>query len=137
MSYEVVADKEAAWQFYVSRAGASGRTEYQQGLCLKKDGEIIASVIYDQYNGSNIFMHVAAAPGKKWLNRHFLHEAFKYPFVTLGCRRITGWVWANNVEAQKFDEHLGFKREAVLKDAAGLGQDVYLYVMFRDECKYA
>jgi RimJ/RimL family protein N-acetyltransferase len=137
MSYEILADKEAAWQFYVERTGSGSRTEHQKGLLLKRLGEPVAAVVYDQFNGSNIFMHVAAVPGKKWMNRHFLHEAFKYPFVTMGCRRITGWVWADNIEAQKFDEHLGFKREAVLKDAAGPGQDVYLYVMFRDECKYA
>ena len=137
MTYEVVSDAEAAWTFYSARIGAQARTQFQKGICLKKDGEVIAAVVYDQFNGSNIFMHVAAIPGRKWMNRWMLHEAFKYPFVTLGCKRITGWVLSDNEDAKKFDEHLGFRREAVLHNAGPAGQDVYLYVMFRDDCRYA
>lgn len=134
--YHVIVDKDKAFEF-VSDYFAYGRTDQQKGLVLTKDDVTLAAVIYDDYNGSNIFMHVAAAPGRKWLNRHFLHESFKYPFVTLGCKRITGWVEADNLDAQRFNEHLGFKREAILKSAGANGQDVYIYAMFREDCRYA
>lgn len=132
----VVADRDAAYAF-VNAATPISRTAEQRGLIQVRDSETIAAVVYDDYNGSNIFMHVAATPGRRWMTRWFLHETFKYPFITLGCDRITGWVSSDNAEAIRFDEHLGFKREAVLHKAGPARQDVFLYVMFREDCRYA
>lgn len=106
------------------------------GIGLKEDGELIAGVIYDDYNGSNVFMHVAAIPGRRWMTREYLYTCFAYPFTQLQCDRITGWVEASNLDARRFDEHLGFQQEAVLKRAARDGGDVIMYVMFREHCRF-
>jgi RimJ/RimL family protein N-acetyltransferase len=106
------------------------------GIGLEKDGQLIAGVLYDDYNGSNVWMHVAAEPGARWMTREYLHQCFAYPFVQLGCKRITGWVEASNEQARRFDEHLGFEQEAVLKHAAKDGGDVIIYVMFRENCRF-
>lgn len=100
---------------------------------LERDGELVAGVLYDRYNGASICMHVAA-DGSNWLTREFLFVAFAYPFNQLGCKRITGIVNSNNVRAQRFDEHLGFTLEARLKDAMPDGADMLIYRMLRDEC---
>jgi RimJ/RimL family protein N-acetyltransferase len=134
--YAVVPDGEAAYGF-INRFFAIGRTEQMKGLCLVRDDEVIAAVIYDDFNGSNIFMHLAAVPGKKWLNRHFLHEAFKHPFVTLKAKRITLWIEKTNVACRIFVSHLGFTQEAKLEGAAQDGGDIVLYRMFRQDCRYA
>ena len=107
-----------------------------QALGLEKDGELVAGVIYEGFNGHNVWMHVAGAPGKRWMTKLYLQTCFHYPFVTLGCSRISGYVEARNEVALAFDEHLGFKREAVLKGAASDGGDVVLLVMRREDCKY-
>jgi RimJ/RimL family protein N-acetyltransferase len=112
------------------------RSEGQQGIGLVKDGEIIAGVLYDDYNGSNVWMHVAAKPGKTWLNRMFLRACFSYPFIQLNCKRVSGWVEVSNADARRFDEHLGFTPEAVLASAARDGGDVIIYRMFKDECRF-
>lgn len=135
-SFAVVSDAELAYAFCHEYLRI-GRTEQQKGLVQLRDGEPVAAVVYDDFNGWNVMMHIAARPGVKWLNRHFLHEGFKYPFVTLGAKRITGWVEANNSAARKFDEHLGFTREAKLVRAGSSGQDVIIYRMLREECRYA
>lgn len=106
------------------------------GIGLKQDGELISGVVYDDYNGSNIWMHVASIPGRRWMTREYLFAAFAYPFIQLECNRITGWVEASNTDARRFDEHLGFKQEAVLKHAARDGGDVIVYVMFREDCRF-
>jgi RimJ/RimL family protein N-acetyltransferase len=106
------------------------------GIGLKQDEELIAGVLYDDYNGSNVWMHVAAIPGRRWMTRELLYTAFAYPFIQLGCKRITGWVEASNTDARRFDEHLGFKQEAVIKHAARDGGDVIMYVMFREDCRF-
>lgn len=107
-----------------------------KGVGLEKDGELIAGVIYEGYNQHNVWMHVAAEPGGRWLNKEYLRYCFHYPFVELGCKRVSGYVEASNSDARRFDEHLGFKQEAVLQGAASNGGDVILYVMWREDCRY-
>lgn len=99
------------------------------------EGELIAVVLFDDYNKANINMHVAAVPGSRWLTREFLWYCFHYPFIELGCKRITGLVAETNYAARKFDEHLGFTLEATLKDAHPDG-DLLLYVMTKQDCKW-
>jgi RimJ/RimL family protein N-acetyltransferase len=136
MSYAVVPDTEAAYGF-CSEFFPVGRTDDMKGICLERDGKLIAAVLYDQFNGQNVFMNVAAVAGKNWLNKHFLHEAFKHPFVTLGVGRITLWIDATNIPSRRFALKLGFTEEAKLRGAARDGTDVVLYRMFREECRYA
>lgn len=103
------------------------------GIGLERDGELVAGVIYEGYNGHNIWMHVAI-PGR--ITRDFLRYAFHYPFIELGCRRVSGYVEASNARARRFDERLGFQQEAILQGAASDGGDVILYRMNREDCRY-
>lgn len=109
-----------------------------KGACstigLAEDGKIIAGVLYEAWNGANLSMHVAAE-GRRWLTRDFLFACFDYPFNQLKVKRVTGLVPSMNLEAQRFDEHLGFRREAILKDAYP-GGDLIIYSMFRDDCRW-
>ena len=107
-----------------------------QGIGLERDGELVAGVLYEGFNGRNVWMHVGAEPGKRWMTKAFLHATFTYPFVQLGCQRVGGYVDASNEQARRFDEHLGFKQEAVLRGAASDGGDVILYVMRKEHCRF-
>ncbi len=107
-----------------------------KGLGLERDGQLIAGVIYEGFNKFNVWMHVAAEPGRRWLNREFLRYAFVYPFDELGCKRVSGYVNDSNADAKRFDEHLGFKPEARLTGAAPDGGDVVIYCMTRKDCRY-
>jgi hypothetical protein len=95
---------------------------------------MIAGVIYESYNKANVNMHVAAE-GTNWLTRGFLWVCFHYPFVQLGCKRVTGITPASNHRALRFNKSLGFEVEATLKDAAPDG-DVVIQVMWRDKCRW-
>jgi RimJ/RimL family protein N-acetyltransferase len=106
------------------------------GIGLEEDGELIAGVVFNLYTGAGISMHVAAVPGKRWMTREYLWRCFAYPFIQLKCNRITGLVRVDNIEAQKFDEHLGFKREGVLRRACTDGTDMIVYGMLREECRF-
>lgn len=107
-----------------------------KGVGLERDGELIAGVLYEGFNGSNVWMHVAAVPGRKWMTRDYLRYCFRYPFNEMGVDRVSGYVAASNAEARRLDEHLGFKQEAVLRGAGAKGDDVILYVMWRDDCRF-
>ena len=105
------------------------------GLEDGSSGELLAGVLYDDWNGANVNMHVAAVPGRKWLNREFLRVCFDYPFNQLHVKRVTGLVASVNLDAMRFDLHLGFKLEATLKDAHPEG-DMNILVMRREDCRW-
>lgn len=105
-------------------------------LGVEKDGELIAGVVFNLYNGPSICMHVAAIPGANWLSKDFLYRCFAYPFIQLKCNRVTGLVRVDNLQAQKFDENLGFVREGVLRKAATDGTDMIIYGMLKEECRW-
>lgn len=110
--------------------------EGMKTIGLRKDGQLVAGVVYEGFNGRNVWMHVAAQPGRRWLVRDYLRACFAYPFLVCGVDRVSGYVNASNAEARRFDEHLGFQEEARLRGAAPDGGDVILYVMWRNECRF-
>lgn len=116
------------------RTGGTYSEVDSTAIGLEKDGELIAGVLYDHFNHRSIAMHVAAV-GKDWLNRDYLRACFRYPFIQLGVSKILGLVDSSNADARRFDEHLGFVVEAVVKDAAPHG-DLLIYSMTRERCKY-
>lgn len=113
-----------------------GNTPYTAIGLANETGSLLAGVIYQNYTKTDIHMHVAALPGKRWLCRHFLGEGFRYPFEQLGCRRVTGLVPSRNEIAQSFDEHLGFVREGVVRKILPNGDDLIIYGMLREECRW-
>ena len=105
-------------------------------LGLEEDGELIAGVVFNWYTGASISMHVAAEPGRRWLNRDFLYRCFAYPFLQLNCNRVTGLVKVDNLDAQRFDEHLGFVKEGVIRQGADDKTNLILYGMLKSECRW-
>jgi hypothetical protein len=111
-----------------------------QGIGLVEfpdEGEphLIAGVWFDGWNGANIYMHVAALPGRRWMTREYLWYVFHYAFEQCGVKRITGLVAETNQDARQFDEHIGFTLETRLTDACTDG-DLLVYRMFKDECRW-
>ncbi|TDN70396.1 GNAT family protein [Paraburkholderia sp. BL10I2N1] len=103
---------------------------------VERDGELIAGVVYDRYTGNDICMHVAAEPGARWATKQAMFRFFVYPFVQLKCSRVTGLVGANNHAARRFDEHVGFVQEGLLRRGMEDGSDLIVYGMLREECRW-
>lgn len=103
---------------------------------LRRGGELVAGVAYEGFNGQNMWIHVAAMPGARWLVRDYLRACFAYPFLVCGVRRLSGYVNESNAAARRFNEHLGFREEARLHGAAPDGGDVILMVMWKEECRH-
>ena len=105
------------------------------GFGIEDDGKLIAGVVFSDYNGANINMHVASDGSKRWMTREFLWMVFDYPFNQAKVKRITGLVGEKNYAARKFDEHIGFVYETTLKDAHPDG-GMIVYRMFREDCRW-
>lgn len=105
-----------------------------RAIGYEREGKLIAGVVYDEFNGANVNMHVAAE-GTNWLARNYLRAVFGYPFNQLKVKRVTGLVASTNQRALDFDLHLGFTVEAVLKDAHPDG-DLIVLVMRPESCRW-
>lgn len=103
---------------------------------LLRDENIIAAVIYSNFNGVNVDAHILSDGSKQWLDRRFLQFMFDYPFNNMLATRITGYVDADNLAARKFDERLGFEMEGLMERASGNGGDIIIYRMFREDCRF-
>lgn len=106
-----------------------------QAIGQVKNGEIQAVVVYNQYSTHNVCMHIAAVPGSRWMTKSYLFACFHYPFVKLGVSRVTGLVPARNQVALKFDLHLGFQMEGVMRNCLG-DDDLVVLGMIKEECRW-
>jgi len=125
-------DEVGRWIFAHTPAQATWITG--QGSCIGfvDNGTLIAGVAYTMFNGASVWCAVAQE-SSRWVNRTNLWAIFYYPFVQLGCRRISALVYGDNLKSQRFLEHLGFTREATLVDAAPNG-DQFVYRLLKRDC---
>jgi RimJ/RimL family protein N-acetyltransferase len=126
---------ERVMRFVASRVGETELFGYS-AIGLERDGDLVAGVLYEQHNGPNVMMHVASDGSRHWMTPAYMAACFRYPFLQLGVNRVSGLVRADNKDAQRFDEALGFKPEGVLREAAADGTDLILYGMLKRECRY-
>jgi RimJ/RimL family protein N-acetyltransferase len=122
--------------FVAERTGEESYGRDYTALGLEQDGKLVAGVLFTNYTKAAILMHVASDGSRHWMTPAFLAAAFRYPFIQLGCRRVTGLVRLDNEAAMHFDEHLGFRREGVLREGATDGCDMVIYGMLRNECRF-
>lgn len=101
-----------------------------------KGGERQCVLVYNCYVHPDICIHVAAAPGRRWMTREMLWMAFDYPFNQLECERVTGLVPESNKAAIRLDEHLGFKYEGTKRRAWKNGESLIYFGMLREECRW-
>lgn len=126
---------ERIMRFVADRTDEKEYCDYT-AIGLEKDGELVAGVIFTNYTRAAILMHVASDGSRSWMTPGFLAASFRYPFIQLGCRRVTGLVRADNTPAQHFDEHLGFRREGILREGTTDGCDLIVYGMLKSECRF-
>ena len=128
----VIGEHVARW--VAERTGGQYFDGSGQGIGWVSDGELAAGVLFDNFTGRSVQMHVAAAR-KNWLSREFLRFCFWYPFEQLKVNKVVGLVDSSNGAALRFDLHLGFQQEAVIKDAGRTG-DIIVLTMTRDQCRF-
>ena len=129
----IVFDIERIGIWVCARTGGQFELSGSVAIGLEQDGQLIAGVLFDQYNGRSICMHVAAVEGARWLTKEYLRVCFDYPFNQAKVNKIIGLVDSTNHTARRFDEHLGFTLAATLEDAGKYG-DLLIYSMTRQQC---
>jgi RimJ/RimL family protein N-acetyltransferase len=121
-------------EWVCERIGGNFDPKSATAIGLERDGELIAGVVFDHYNGKSLAMHVAGI-GSHWMTRDYARACFGYAFGQLGVAKILGLVDSTNAQARRYDEHLGFELEATVKDA-GVKGDLLIYSMTPDKCRF-
>ena len=106
--------------------------ERSNALGLERDGEIVAGVIYQDWNHKSIVCHIAV-DGR--LTPAFLAAICDYPFNVCQVDKIIVPVASENANSKDFVEKFGFTEEARIKEAHPDG-DIILYTLTRDNCRY-
>jgi RimJ/RimL family protein N-acetyltransferase len=131
----IITARQTELALWFSRAtGSEPTTDATVYIGLERDGAICAVVAFDGYKKRSICMHVAAT-GKKWMTKEYLRYCFHYPFEVAGVDKIIGLVDSTNADAMRFDLHLGFEVEAVIKGAGEFG-DINILTMTRAQCRF-
>lgn len=121
-----------AWM--AARIGQPAPQVAHSTICLAEGDRIVAGVWLENYNGASAVIHLAGE-GRRWLTREFARAVFHYVFNVLGCKKLIGIVREVNTDARRFDEHMGFKVEAVIADADPNGA-LIIYSLKREDCKF-
>ncbi len=130
----ILSGVEPIWRLVHESTGVA-LSSSMRALGLERDGQLVAGVLYEGWNKSNVWMHVAILPGHTF-TRRFVHTAFEYPFGQVGVNRATAWVDVSNRESTALVRRIGFEHEALLKGAANDGGDVVLWVMRKERCRW-
>lgn len=117
--------------------GIDRPTGFSRAISAVDDNDDFALVVVmSNFSPTNIDMHTAAVPGAQWgtpraIIRMF-NAVFGYAFTELKALRVTGLVRSSNTAARKFDEHLGFKLEGIMRKAFN-GDDLCVYGFLDDD----
>ena len=106
-----------------------GRSE---AIGLKRNGELVAGVIYENWNHKSIWCHIAIE-GR--LTPEYLAAIFDYPFNTCQVEKIIVPVGSENEESLRLVKKMGFAEEARVKDGMADG-DLILFTLAKKDCKY-
>jgi hypothetical protein len=119
-------------QWVADKLGTVYSPNSSAAIGLVKDGNVVAGVIYENWNRRSVVTHIAIE-GR--LTRSFLYAIFHHPFVTCGVNKIISAVNDTNTKSVLMVENMGFIAEGRLKDCSPDG-DIILYTMQKSNCRF-
>ena len=131
MSFEITSD-HAAGHWTAQKVDGGYFQERSRSIGLKKNGEFVAGVIYENWHGKSITCHIAVT-GR--MTSAYLGAIFHYPFNVCKVGKIIVPISSANIASIKFVEKMGFLEEARIKDAMVDG-DMVIFTMPKKRCKY-
>ncbi len=95
----------------------------------------VAGLVFNNYRQTDIQVTVAA-DDKRWCTRKVMQAVHHYPFVQMGCLRVTCIVEERNQPTLAFLEHWGFKREGTHPFLFSNGSTGVSLGLYRDNCRW-
>jgi RimJ/RimL family protein N-acetyltransferase len=102
---------------------------------VARNSQLIAGIVYSEYRDDGDIRITIASSSPLWATRQNIRSLLHYPFIQLGCRRVTTITPKHLRRARKFLTGIGFKLEGVMREAVD-GRDACIYGMLKHECKW-
>lgn len=128
-------DKQRVGAWVAERVEQSSSWGSFYAMGAERNGELVAGIVMNNYNGVNAFVHIAIAkPGKDTIK---LFRAFAdYAFRQCKLKRLTGLTPDNLAGVLAFDLKAGWEKEFTMLDAAPDGGPLHVVVMRPDKCRW-
>lgn len=109
--------------------------DHYNAIGVALEDRLIAGVMYSRYTGTNIEISMAASD-PRWCTRGTLYFLLGYPFLQLGCQRITAVTGEDQLDNQRFFERLGFRWEGILREALPERKNALIFGLLAGECRW-
>lgn len=133
LSYKLCLDVFKIGPWVASKTDGIWSPNRSAGIAKEKNGEIIAGILYENWNKASVTVHFAG--DGNWADRYFLAVIFDYPFNQLGVKMMIAPVCSTNQKCIDMVKHMGFNKEAELPGATSKG-NLLFFVMNKEDCKY-
>lgn len=131
--YLMLDDRLADWiAARIPGMSANNLRRYAATVGVVANGVLIAAMACGGKERGNVEITLASDT-PKWATKHTIRTLMKWPFDQLGCHRVTTRIAASNQRAIKFNEGIGFKREGLIRDGWGEGEDCVLLGLLKSE----
>lgn len=107
-------------------------TRNAKGLAAWHKGTVVGVVAYDLWTANSVHAHICVDEPIAW--RRLLPVVFRAPFETRGV--LIGVIRASNAASRKLTEHFGFKQTHSIRDGAAVGEDLIVYELRKEDCRY-
>lgn len=130
-------------------AGGANSAEWLEaraGCVLSRQATLVAAVkqgaperirgvvAYDNWTENAVQAHMAVDSPIVW--RHLLRPAFEYPFQQCGKNVLLGIIPSHNAKSVQMTRALGFKEAHRVKDGWAKGDDLIVFEMRREDCRF-
>lgn len=94
---------------------------------------LIAGVVYNNWHPHYKSIEIStASDSRRWLTKSLITGIFAYPFMQLGCQRVTAATPRNAHTARQFLETFGFQPEGIVRLGFGT-QDAFIWGLLASE----
>jgi RimJ/RimL family protein N-acetyltransferase len=124
--------EELGWLF--ERAGCSLTPRAKAIKAVDASGRIVGMVAYDNWTKNSAEAHMAADSPIAW--RKMLWPAFSYPFEQEGLGVLWAVVPQSNSRSQRLTRRLGFNETHRVADGWAKGDDLVLFEMRKEHCRW-
>jgi|TARA_R110000772_G_scaffold41846_3_gene97721 RimJ/RimL family protein N-acetyltransferase len=107
-------------------------------ITFKEEEKILAVLLFSDYDGHNIFVHLAIEDPRV-CQRRYIKLMFEYCFLQAKCERMTATCVNGYERNEKLLAKTGFVKEGVIRSmmkTANGHVDAALYGMLKGECRW-
>lgn len=131
---EAIGCHEHEYQWLVDRAGCHITPGFKAIKVVDATGRIHGMVGYGEWTENCVVMHIALENPAAL--REVLRYGFWYPFIQCGRGVALATVRERNRRSMRLCKKVGFREAYRVKDGVAVGEDMVVFEMRREECRY-